>query len=1048
MKRRGKLGPGLLGIFFIFHCTLLCFAGFPVEEIPTRETGSPQGTLVPEEVDLARSLLRRVSDSARPEDLFGEMLKRVWEIAKMHPVGQPAFRDGLRELTAPFPGNLVQVWFFNADGKLLSTDPEKDKDMGARLETVFSWIRKPWKAAFRVPHDVNALAQPIFQGFDWKELISRPGKIHSLFQRDKRVLAGWKFAPNLLPGMASGVLLKINQSLFEEAFLARNALQLMLPPGLEAGFIDTVYPGRGMIPPGIDPEALREMAHRLEHSERDVFPFGPGWIVFVPCLEQITLFGYVPAPSKTSFPITIGFVVFSIGLMTFLLWQKGHQAGSVSVRVLLTGFIGLPGILILALALVYGRQFLESRSRAIVEESLWKLEERLTSIDQRFPMIIREKEAKYGDWCRRMDEALSEAQAVPMVKVFRDGPGEGVNIAPESVLGRLVKETEKWELDEELDTLMLIASSGILCRDHSDVFINIRKLAVIPPPQRWNLLHSVFDRQGMIDHRGNRKLFFGRGKGIKPEGLVSFRFFKNAFLDFTINWARSTMVLFNALKAPSTDRNQRADIVLGGLLESEGWTLVHQSLQMIGQFVFTGNLDMTLYMFPQILKGRDGKAQFALTFLHQGSTLALQFLRRVLPPEKAARPKVLGITFSRNSLNHPEPFAHRVFEPFLKKLIPPRVLHSEKTRIGGRETLLAALACRQIPNYYLVATLPFSSVSPRIEAMRRRFTLLATAFGLALAALFLRLWRSILTPIRDLMGAVSAMEERRLDHRVHIRTRDEFQEIGEEFNRTLAGMEELEVARLVQSRLLPQGPHSSPPWTFRGYTRMTREVGGDYFDVKKLPGGELAFIIADVSGHGVSAALVVAMAKAVFGNLTGKAGISPSAILAVINELFFSSVKRTKMMTCLVGVANPNGSLLFSNAGHCFPYILERGKPANMLENGINVPLGILRKARYRDFPLHMEPASHLLLYTDGIPEAVDGGGKPLGFPRLTEIASGLWKPQPEAVIDGMIRGLILHTGETPWKDDVTAAVLSLSPGQSPDPEADSPLGRQKWKQP
>jgi sigma-B regulation protein RsbU (phosphoserine phosphatase) len=344
--------------------------------------------------------------------------------------------------------------------------------------------------------------------------------------------------------------------------------------------------------------------------------------------------------------------------------------------------------------------------------------------------------------------------------------------------------------------------------------------------------------------------------------------------------------------------------------------------------------------------------------------------------------------------------------------------------------LVAAFACRHLPNYRLFAVRPYAPLAARLHQTR-----VLMGSGLLLVFLLVgtigwRLREGVWRPTRALLAGVQAMATRAFDHRITVATGDEWDDLPAAFNQTLATMEELEVASVIQARLFPAGPVTTPAGTFLGRSRTTQEVGGDYFDALPGPDGTLFFLMGDVTGHGVSAALVVAMAKSAFGYLVRTGPPSPAAILDRMSALFREQLGRTLAMTCQIGCLHPDGTLRFANAGHLFPFLLQPGQPIRRLEQP-SVPLGMRARRPYVDLVIDLPSDARLLFCTDGIIEATDPAGKMFGFTGLTALLAALPPAPPAATIEAVFAALAAHTREVPWADDVTVAILCRSAGET-----------------
>ncbi len=242
--------------------------------------------------------------------------------------------------------------------------------------------------------------------------------------------------------------------------------------------------------------------------------------------------------------------------------------------------------------------------------------------------------------------------------------------------------------------------------------------------------------------------------------------------------------------------------------------------------------------------------------------------------------------------------------------------------------------------------------------------------------------------------------------------------------------DELEVARQLQRDLLP---HSSPAlagYEFAHSYRTANEVGGDYYDFQRLPDGRLALLMGDASGHGIAAGLLMAIA-----NATLKTAIDvdpePLAVARLLNRALVRTGDRRAFMTLCYGVLDPpSGRLDLVLAGHPFPLLRRAGGAVEELGSG-GLPLGMRAEVDVERISVVLEPGDLLVLYTDGLPEAVNGpAGSAFGFERLKQLlgpAAG-----PAVLHDRILMEFDRHVGRELLADDLTLVVVArLEPAVS-----------------
>ncbi len=240
--------------------------------------------------------------------------------------------------------------------------------------------------------------------------------------------------------------------------------------------------------------------------------------------------------------------------------------------------------------------------------------------------------------------------------------------------------------------------------------------------------------------------------------------------------------------------------------------------------------------------------------------------------------------------------------------------------------------------------------------------------------------------------------------------------------------DEVRTAREVQNVLLPSTEPNITGYRVSGSNTPARIISGDYFDYVELPGDRSGIVIADVTGKGVPAGLLMAMCRSVL-RLTALATASPAEVLALVNRHLFPDV-REDMFVSLVYVVldNGTGNLRLARAGHDAPLMFRSGtgrvetiKPPGL---ALGIDEGDVFERVTKDFDLHMESGDCLLLYTDGVCEAVNKADDEFGADRLeTEFL----KSAPmgaEAIVDSIRQAVASFAGNQPQMDDITLIAI------------------------
>lgn len=234
---------------------------------------------------------------------------------------------------------------------------------------------------------------------------------------------------------------------------------------------------------------------------------------------------------------------------------------------------------------------------------------------------------------------------------------------------------------------------------------------------------------------------------------------------------------------------------------------------------------------------------------------------------------------------------------------------------------------------------------------------------------------------------------------------------------------QLEVARQVQLALLPPEDPALPGFDISAYNFPTEEVSGDYYDWVRIYDDQIAIVIADVSGKGVPAAILMAFLRASL-RAASHIGYATHISMAKVNYLLWESIERNQFVTAIYGILDAsNRTLSYSNGGHNPPLLIRADGKTSFLDRG-EQPLGMFRDTRYHELHLVFEPGDVLVLYTDGLTEAESPAGEEFGRDRLVEaVKQSIDKPAREMIAS--IQMTVLEwTASAGATDDVTFFII------------------------
>ena len=247
-------------------------------------------------------------------------------------------------------------------------------------------------------------------------------------------------------------------------------------------------------------------------------------------------------------------------------------------------------------------------------------------------------------------------------------------------------------------------------------------------------------------------------------------------------------------------------------------------------------------------------------------------------------------------------------------------------------------------------------------------------------------------------------------------------------DKLVALQNELDVARKMQQSILPtRFPRGADYQSFGGMAPAL-DVGGDFYDVMRLENDCIGLAIADVSGKGVPAALFMMSSRTL---LKGAAigSQQPGAVLREVNDLLCEDNDAMMFVTLLYAVYDPaTGEVTYANGGHNTPLILHADGTSTELPLTGGVALGVMDDMDFEQGSITLAPGDALVLYTDGVTEAMNGEHEELGMDRLQEILAATSSRSPEEINRSIFNGIRAFAGGAPQSDDITCLTLFRGP--------------------
>jgi serine phosphatase RsbU (regulator of sigma subunit) len=296
---------------------------------------------------------------------------------------------------------------------------------------------------------------------------------------------------------------------------------------------------------------------------------------------------------------------------------------------------------------------------------------------------------------------------------------------------------------------------------------------------------------------------------------------------------------------------------------------------------------------------------------------------------------------------------------------------------------------------------------------------------------------SISRAVNRIEKGTKAVERGDFSYRIGMKPRNQLGEMARSFDRmteSIASLlqnvaekerlqSEIEIAASIQRNLLPKEGPRFRGVSFSAHFEPTASIGGDYYDVFNIDKTRLAVAIGDVSGHGLSTGLVMAMVKAAITTLVEE-GADETSLFHRLNDLVYRSTERRAFMTLAFTIFDlEHGRIRHTNAGHLYPYLLRSDGPPIAIEVP-SLPLGVRSDILTHTAEVDLTEGDTVVYLSDGIVEAQSEDGEPFGFDTLESLLAAATDRSPSAIRDTILHAVARHSGTRPADDDRTVMVL------------------------
>ena len=237
---------------------------------------------------------------------------------------------------------------------------------------------------------------------------------------------------------------------------------------------------------------------------------------------------------------------------------------------------------------------------------------------------------------------------------------------------------------------------------------------------------------------------------------------------------------------------------------------------------------------------------------------------------------------------------------------------------------------------------------------------------------------------------------------------------------------ELELSQVIQRALLPQQVPDMTGFDIAGYSRPAQIIGGDYFDFLRFKDGAHGFVVADVSGKGISAGILMTSLQTAFHTIVPETD-SPLDVLEKINRLYIHNIKFTTFVTIFFAKIDPGTcTLIYANAGHNPGLLYHGGTKKHEWLKRTGIAIGLMEGFDVRAEGLQLESGDILVFYTDGVTEATGPQREPFEHERLAEVIAQNENSPADELIQKVLQSLNEFAHGNPLADDATLVVCKV----------------------
>jgi len=486
-----------------------------------------------------------------------------------------------------------------------------------------------------------------------------------------------------------------------------------------------------------------------------------------------------------------------------------------------------------------------------------------------------------------------------------------------------------------------------------------------------------------------------------------------------------TRFLGHRLAMMPPQRLNASEVLIQEFFESPlgGWGRVFESPNELHRASFAGQ-DILYYW--DVFHETDIKPAYLVVDLHMHYAVRSYLLeslnKRVSSGHGALR--MLAWSIPLSTFLQEKPPEDATIKRFVDRVASANAPLNDVIRWQDAEWLVVGTPGKKLPESVLLSLYPVGEIDRQIAAIRSDLfwgVLFAVVIAVLIGMLFSH---TLIRPVASLMGGVQALRRRDTTHRLEILQNDELGKLSARFNATSETLADVIYAKDIQALMIPEKAPDIKGYATDLINIPAADLGGDFCDILPVGPDRWLMVIGDVTGHGVSSALVTAMTKTIVTEYARKEHPELCDMFACLNDMLYSQFQRRKCMTFFAAMLDTrDGTIECAGAAHPLPLLFRGGRFDAFPKIGCP-PLGFSQgRKEFSRATIRLEPGDCLVLFTDILIELHDKTGKPLGTKGFAAICEKYVALEP-AAMRARILEEVTAIGGSELDDDLTMIVL------------------------